>query len=134
MKLKQRVLIVSGSLSLLVTLCFIGVLLNGEIGERPAGEEGRQRPRPRVNLPNIPGVPDYVVDERVNNPGNKDPKAVAESIMARYNRSKGVPVPADQRQALAGKREHQNAADVAGQPLPQLHHSDSPPGTVGRFL
>ena len=45
----------------------------------------------RVKFPDIPGVPDYIVDERVNNPNNKDRQAVADGLIARYNRSRGLP-------------------------------------------
>lgn len=91
MKLKQRVIITGSLFSVMTTLFLIGVLL----GSKPEGPEkagkGEERDTRRVKLPNIPGAADYIVDERVNNPHNLDRQAVVDSLLARYNRSKGLP-------------------------------------------
>ena len=84
MKLKQRAL-VTGSMFLgMGALFLIGLLLS----TRP--ENTPQKDKQRA-LPDIPGVPDYVLDERVNNPGNEDKVAVVDSLIARHNRSRGIP-------------------------------------------
>ena len=93
MKLKQRA-IMTGSLFLVMTTLFlVGMLLSS----RPEGAEEsvgnkEERDKRRIKLPDIPGVRDYIVDQRINNPGNKDRQAVADALMARYNRSRGLPV------------------------------------------
>ena len=90
MKLKQRV-IITGSLFLVMTTLF---LIGVQLGSKPEGPEkagkGEGRDTRRVKLPNIPGAADYMVDERVNNPHNQDRQAVVDSLLARYNRSKGL--------------------------------------------
>ena len=84
MKLKQRAL-ATGSMFLGMTALFlVGLLLS------PRPENTARKDKPRVKLPDIPGVPDYVLDERVNNPNNEDKKAVVDSLIARYNRSRGL--------------------------------------------
>lgn len=88
MKLKQRAIVTTSLLLGMITLFSIGVLL-GSRPEKP--EEMVKKDTERVKLPDIPGVPDYILDERVNNPNNKDRQAIADSLVARYNRSRGRP-------------------------------------------
>lgn len=71
----------------MTTIVFIVMLFGSRLEEAETKTEKDTR---RVKLPDIPGVPDYIVDERVNNPRNKDRQAVVDSLVARYNRSRGL--------------------------------------------
>ena len=95
MKLKQRAVVTSSLFLVMTTLFLVGVLLvsRPEDAENSVvnsvGKNGKLKQR--VKTPDIPGVPDYIVDERVNNPNNQDRQAVADALVARYNRSRGLP-------------------------------------------
>lgn len=77
------------SLLLGMTCVVFIVILFGSRPEEAEKKVGKETQK--VKLPDIPGVPDYIVDERVNNPNNKDRQAVADGLVARYNRSRGLP-------------------------------------------
>lgn len=90
MKLKQRVIITGSMFLVMTTIFLIGVQLGSKPEKPEKAVKGEERDTRRVKLPNIPGVADYMVDERVNNPHNQDRQAVVDSLLARYNRSKGL--------------------------------------------
>ena len=75
----------TGSLFLgLFALLLVGLLL----GHKPDDSENAPvRNKPRVKLPDIPGV---LPDERVNNPNNNDRQAVADGLIAIHNRSRDL--------------------------------------------
>ena len=88
MKLKQRVTMTAVLFLGMGTLFFLGVLFSSGLEDHAEDKVGKDTQT--VKLPDIPRVPDSLLNERVNNPENLDRQAVADSLEARYNRSKNM--------------------------------------------